>query len=99
MRRNEMTLRTLLLATAATLSATAAVQAVELKEIGKIEIKFDAPLQAFDIGWYDAKTDRYVLASRGGLDGKDKSNPGNNGLIIVDGSSDKLIGIATGVNF
>jgi DNA-binding beta-propeller fold protein YncE len=89
-------LRTLLLATAAALSATVAAQAVELKEVGKIEIKFDAPLQGFDIGWYDAKTDRYILASRGSFDPKDKSNPGNNGLIIVDTTNDKLIGIAAG---
>jgi len=92
-----MTLRTLLLATAAVLSATAVAQAAELKEVGKIPVKFDAPLQGFDIGWYDAKTDRYVLASRGSFDPKDKSNPGNSGLLIVDTTSDKLVGIATGV--
>ena len=92
-----MTLRTLLLATAAVLSATAVAQAAELKEIGKIPVKFDAPLQGFDIGWYDAKTDRYVLASRGSFDPKDKSNPGNAGLLIVDATNDKVIGIATGV--
>jgi DNA-binding beta-propeller fold protein YncE len=91
-----MTFRTLLLATAAVLSATAVAQAVELKEVGKIPIKFDAPLQGFDIGWYDAKTDRYILASRGSFNPKDKSNPGNNGLIIVDTTNDKLIGIAAG---
>jgi len=91
-----MTLRTLLLATVAVLSATAVAQAAELKEIGKIPVKFDAPLQGFDIGWYDAKTDRYVLASRGSFDPKDKSNPGNNGLLIVDAASEKVIGIATG---
>ena len=83
-----MTLRTLLLATAAVLSATAVAQAAELKEVGKIPVKFDAPLQGFDIGWYDAKTDRYVLASRGSFDPKDKSNPGNSGLLIVDTTSD-----------
>ena len=59
-------IRTLLLATVAALSATAVAQAVELKEIGKIPIMLDAPLQGFDIGWFDAKTDRYILASRGG---------------------------------
>ena len=93
-----MTLRTLLLATAAVLSATAVTQAAELKEIGKIPVKFDAPLQGFDIGWYDAKTDRYVLASRGSFDPKDKSNPGNNGLLIVDAAKDTVLGIATGVS-
>jgi hypothetical protein len=92
-----MTLKTLLLATAAVLSATAVTQAAELKEIGKIPVKFDAPLQGFDIGWYDAKTDRYVLASRGSFDPKDKSNPGNNGLLIVDAAKDAVLGIATGV--
>jgi len=86
-----MTLRTLLLATAAVLSATAVAQAAELKEIGKIPVKFDAPLQGFDIGWYDAKTDRYVLASRGSFDPKDKSNPGNAGLLIVDATNDKVV--------
>jgi hypothetical protein len=91
-------IRTLLLATVAALSATAVAQAVELKEVGKIPIKLDAPLQAFDIGWYDAKTDRYVLASRGGQDAKDKSNPGNNALLIVDGATDKLITAATGIS-
>src|SRR5215469_16973834 len=96
MRRNEMTLRTLLLATVAVLSATAVAQAAELKEIGKIPVKFDAPLQGFDIGWYDAKTDRYILSSRGSFNPKDKSNPGNNCLIIVDTTNDKLIGIAAG---
>ncbi|HLH98710.1 MAG TPA: hypothetical protein VKW08_26670 [Xanthobacteraceae bacterium] len=89
-------IRTLLLATAAALSATAAAHAVELKEVGKIDVKFDAPLQAFDIGWYDAKTDRYVLSSRGSTNPKEKTNPGNNGLIIVDTTNDKLIGIAAG---
>ena len=69
-------LRTLLLATVAALSATVAAQAVELKEVGKIDIKFDAPLQGFDIGWYDAKTDRYILASRGSFDPKDILNRG-----------------------
>jgi DNA-binding beta-propeller fold protein YncE len=93
-----MTLRALLLATAAVLSATAVTQAAELKEIGKIPVKFDAPLQGFDIGWYDAKTDRYVLASRGSFDPKDKSNPGNNGLLIVDAAKDTVLGIATGVS-
>ena len=77
-------IRTLLLASAAVLSATAAAQAVELKEIGKIPVKLDAPLQAFDIGWFDAKTDRYILSSRGSQDAKDdKSNPGNNALLIL----------------
>jgi DNA-binding beta-propeller fold protein YncE len=93
-----MTLRALLLATTAVLSATAVTQAAELKEIGKIPVKFDAPLQGFDIGWYDAKTDRYVLASRGSFDPKDKSNPGNNGLLIVDAAKDTVLGIATGVS-
>jgi DNA-binding beta-propeller fold protein YncE len=89
-------IRTLLLATAAVVSAAATAQAVELKEVGKIPVKFDAPLQGFDIGWYDAKTDRYILASRGSFDPKDKSNPGNNGLLIIDASTDKVIGIAAG---
>jgi DNA-binding beta-propeller fold protein YncE len=90
-------IRTLLLATAATLSATAVAQAVELKEVAKIPIMLDAPLQAFDIGWYDAKTDRYILASRGGQDAKDKSNPANNALIIVDGATDKFLAAAPGI--
>jgi hypothetical protein len=90
-------IRTLLLATAATLSATAVAQAVELKEVGKIPIKLDAPLQGFDIGWFDAKTDRYILASRGSFDPKDKSNPGNNALIIIDAANDKFLAAATGI--
>jgi hypothetical protein len=95
----DMTLRirTLLLATVAALSATAVAQAVELKEVGKIPIMLDAPLQAFDIGWFDAKTDRYVLASRGGQDAKDKSNPGNNALLIIDAATDKFLTAATGI--
>jgi DNA-binding beta-propeller fold protein YncE len=90
-------IRTLLLATATALTAASAAHAVELKEIGKIPIKLDAPLQAFDIGWFDAKTDRYILASRGGQDAKDKSNPGNNALLIIDAASDKFLTAATGV--
>ncbi|HEY6256524.1 MAG TPA: hypothetical protein VIY51_12100 [Xanthobacteraceae bacterium] len=89
--------RTLLLATAAVVSATAAAQAVELKEIAKIPIKLDTTLRAFDIGWFDAKTDRYILASRGGLDAKDKSNPGNNALLIIDAANDKFLTAATGI--
>ena len=90
-------IRTLLLATAAALSATAAAQAVELKEIGKIPIMLDAPLQGFDIGWFDAKTDRYILSSRGSFDPKDKSYPGNNALLIIDAANDKFLAAATGV--
>jgi DNA-binding beta-propeller fold protein YncE len=89
-------IRTLLLATAAALSATAVAQAVELKEVAKIPVKLDATLQAFDIGWFDAKTDRYVLTSRGAQDQKDKSNPGNVGLLIFDAANDKFLSIATG---
>src|ERR1700693_2376925 len=90
-------IRTLLLATVAALSASAVAQAVELKEVGKIPIMLDAPLQAFDIGWFDAKTDRYILSSRGGQDAKYKSNPGNNALLIIDAATDKFITAATGV--
>ena len=90
-------IRTLLLATVAALSAPAIAQAVELKEIGKIPIMLDAPLQAFDIGWFDAQTDRYILASRGGQDAKDKSNPGNNALLIIDAATDKFLMAATGI--
>src|ERR1700726_4349858 len=91
-------IRTLLLATVAALSATAVAQAIELKEIGKIPIKLDAPLQAFDIGWFDAKTDRYILSSRGAQDVKDdKSNPGNNVLLIFDAANDKFLSAATGM--
>jgi hypothetical protein len=90
-------IRTLLLATVTALSAGAVAQAVELKEIGKIPIMLDAPLQAFDIGWFDAKTDRYILSSRGGQDAKDKSNPGNNALLIIDAATDKFLMAATGV--
>jgi hypothetical protein len=89
-------IRTLLLATAAALSATAVAQAVELREVAKIPVKLDATLQAFDIGWFDAKTDRYVLTSRGAQDQKDKSNPGNVGLLIFDAANDKFLNIATG---
>src|ERR1700693_4680142 len=90
-------IRTLLLATVAALSTTAVAQAVELKEIGKMPIKLDAPLQGFDIGWFDAKTDRYILSSRGSFDPKDKSNPGNNALLIIDAANDKFLSAATGV--
>src|SRR6202163_2613388 len=90
-------IRTLLLATAAALSATAVAQAVELKEVGKIPIMLDAPLQAFDIGWFDAKTDRYILASRGGQTPKDTANPGNNALLIFDAANDKFLSAATGI--
>src|SRR5580693_7015385 len=90
-------IRTLLLATVAALSATAVAQAVELKEVGKIPIKLDAALQGFDIGWFDAKTDRYILASRGSFDPKDKSNPGNNALLIIDAASDKFLAAATDI--
>jgi hypothetical protein len=91
-------IRTLLLATVAALSATAVAQAVELKEVGKIPIMLDAPLQGFDIGWFDAKTDRYILASRGSFDPKDKSNPGNNALLIINAATDKFITAATGIS-
>jgi hypothetical protein len=92
-------IRTLLLATVAALSATAVAQAVELKEIAKIPVKIDAPLQAFDIGWFDAKTDRYILTSRGAQDAKDKSNPGNVGLLIFDAANDKYLSIVNGFGF
>jgi DNA-binding beta-propeller fold protein YncE len=91
-------IRTLLLATATALSATAVAQAVELKEVAKIPIKLDVPLQAFDIGWFDAKTDRYILSSRGSQDAKDdKSNPGNNALLIIDAATDKFLSAVTGM--
>jgi DNA-binding beta-propeller fold protein YncE len=90
-------IRTLLLATVAALSATAVAQAVELKEVAKIPIKLDAPLQAFDIGWFDAKTDRYILSSRGSTDPKQKINPGNNALLIIDAATDKFLMAAPGM--
>jgi hypothetical protein len=89
-------IRTLLLATAAALSVTAVAQAVELKEIGKIPVKLDVALQAFDIGWVDTATDRYVLTSRGAQDAKDKSNPGNLGLLVFDAANDKFLQIIPG---
>jgi len=90
-------IRTLLLATVVALSATALAQAVELKEVGKIPIKLDADLQSFDIGWFDAKTDRYILASRGGQNAKDTAFPGNNALLIIDAATDKFLTAATGI--
>jgi DNA-binding beta-propeller fold protein YncE len=90
-------IKTLLLATAAALGATAAAQAVELKELAKIPIMLDAPLQSFDIGWFDAKTDRYILASRGGQSAKDTAFPGNNALLIIDAATDKFLTAATGI--
>jgi DNA-binding beta-propeller fold protein YncE len=89
-------IRTLLLASAAALGVTAAAQAAELKEIGQIAVKLDAKLQGFDIGWVDPATDLYVLTSRGSLDPKDKSNPGNVGLLIFDAAKETLLRIAPG---
>jgi len=97
-----LTIRTLLLATAAVMTMTAGAQAAGpkpaggLKEIGKIPVMLDVPLAGFDIGWVDTNANLYVLTSRSAFDPKDMSHPGNVGLLLFDASKDKLIGIVPG---
>jgi len=88
-------MKAFLLAAAGALAITAA-QATELKEIGQIQVKLDVPLQGFDIGWVDPATDRYVLTSRSSFDPKDKSHPGNIGLLIFDSAKETLHTIVPG---
>ncbi len=84
--------RTMLLASGfAGLAFTGTAQAVELKEIGQIPVKLDAPLVGFDIGWVEPATDRYLLTSFGAFDPADKSNPGNVALLVFDAKNDKFI--------
>ena len=85
-----MSFRTLLLATAASLAAGGAAQAVELKEIGQIPVQLAAPLQAFDIGWVEPSTDRYYLTSRQ-ADMKDRSLDANRALLVFDAANDKFL--------
>jgi DNA-binding beta-propeller fold protein YncE len=88
----------LLMAATAAVVVAGAAQAVELKQIGTIPIMLEAPLQAFDIGWYDPDSNLYVLNSFGTFPGAPDPNafPGNRALLIFDAKTDKLIKVVKG---
>lgn len=79
------------------LALASTAHAAQLKEVTQIPLKFDAVLSGFDISWVDPATNQYVLTSFASRDPKDTTNPGNNGLVVIDAKADKLIKIINGV--
>ncbi len=68
----------------------------ELKEIGRIPITLDVPLNGFDIGFVDTATNRYFLTSSAHFFDPKVVHPGNNVLLVIDSKTDKLVATIPG---
>ncbi len=82
---------------AATLTAAGVAGAGPLKEIDRIPINLDIPLNGFDIGYVDTTTNRYYLTSSAHFFDPKVVHPGNNVLLVVDANTDKLITTISGL--
>jgi DNA-binding beta-propeller fold protein YncE len=80
-----------LAATIAMVAAGGVASAGPLKEIGRIPITLDVPLNGFDIGFVDTSSNRYYLTSSAHFFDPKVVHPGNNVLLIIDSNTDKLI--------
>ena len=74
-----------------TLPSASSAQTAELKEIARIPIALDVPLNGFDIGFVDQKTDTLYLTSSAHFFDPKVIHPGNNVLLVIDAKANKLI--------
>jgi len=84
------------IACAAGIAAAGVAAAGPLKEIDRIPINLDVPLNGFDIGFVDAGTGRYYLTSSAHFFDPKVVHPGNNVLLVIDANADKLISTIPG---
>jgi YVTN family beta-propeller protein len=76
---------------AAVLSLASGAQAGQLKEVARIPIMLDVPLNGFDIGYVDQKTDTVYFTSSAHFFDPKVIHPGNNVLLVIDAKTNKLI--------
>ena len=78
-------------AAALAVSTVGTAGAGQIKEIARIPITLDVPLNGFDIGYVDSAAGRYYLTSSAHFFDPKVVHPGNNVLLVVDIKSNKLI--------
>jgi len=78
-------------AAALAIAIASPAQAGQLKEIARIPITLDVPLNGFDIGYVDSAAGRYYLTSSAHFFDPKVVHPGNNVLLVVDIATNKLI--------
>lgn len=73
------------------LAGSNAASAGQLKEVARIPITLDVPLNGFDIGYVDQKTDLLYLTSSAHFFDPKVVHPGNNVLLVIDAKANKLV--------